>query len=701
MTVPNETNRINYPATGSENTVPYTFRIFDETELKVYLTNPDGLSTLQVLGSDYTVDGVMSYTGGNVIFATDPTINYIVSILRQPANTQDTSLQDQSAYSPTTVENALDLLTMQVQALQGEVDRSIKIPVSEAGTPTIVDLPTADNRALMPVGFDSFGNVTTVAEITNTTVSSAMIPVVTAATLAVARAAMGPWGDALVTSTGSTAARDLAHRFGEQTNVKDFGALGDGATDDTVAIRAALSSAISTGKDLFFPPGTYVMNGNGDYDEVTFGNLYISSATGLNLIGSGPGVTTIKNGSSTHGGIRFSGCTYFGIYGLTIEQNGGSGFGLNFGGQYGRVENVNIQNIVHSRGADTDISGIALIVPGSTLCTYKNILIDTVSNGIYCGYSATAPDPAPTQYHTFDNVSINATTDGFGIKLRYGTECIFNSLYFEETRCSYIVMSSCNGCRFNDFSCEADPTGAAMTATMYVSITSCNNTSFNGIMWHHGSTSITGRNLFDLGEAVTGFSVRDMYVLANQSIAELFKVSAVSTFPINVTLDNINMTIAGGKTVTAITLGVYNSFSGSLLSGANCKAAGSQIQVLNAACDVYVTTGSNRSIFVTVGSGAAIYADTVVQTGCTKYIYDDTAAADTTPTTIFAGHPIQVTALRIAGNQVVVDRQTGWTVATGTPLRTTFDTSTVTVSQLAQRFMALEQDLITHGLIGS
>jgi hypothetical protein len=42
---------------------------------------------------------------------------------------------------------------------------------------------------------------------------------------------------------------------------------------------------------------------------------------------------------------------------------------------------------------------------------------------------------------------------------------------------------------------------------------------------------------------------------------------------------------------------------------------------------------------------------------------------------------------------------TDWTVATGTASRATFDTATVTLPQLAERFMALEIDLLANGTI--
>lgn len=40
-------------------------------------------------------------------------------------------------------------------------------------------------------------------------------------------------------------------------NVRDYGAVGNGATDDTVSIQAALSASKVSGQPVYFPPGTY------------------------------------------------------------------------------------------------------------------------------------------------------------------------------------------------------------------------------------------------------------------------------------------------------------------------------------------------------------------------------------------------------------------------------------------------------------
>lgn len=48
--------------------------------------------------------------------------------------------------------------------------------------------------------------------------------------------------------------------FGNRlVHVEDYGAAGDGVTDDTVAIQAALTAA--AGVPLHFPPGAYKITG--------------------------------------------------------------------------------------------------------------------------------------------------------------------------------------------------------------------------------------------------------------------------------------------------------------------------------------------------------------------------------------------------------------------------------------------------------
>jgi len=57
-------------------------------------------------------------------------------------------------------------------------------------------------------------------------------------------------GSGAVTRTVESKLRDVV-------SVKDFGAVGDGVTDDTAAIQAAVTYAYSSGKDLFWDKGSY------------------------------------------------------------------------------------------------------------------------------------------------------------------------------------------------------------------------------------------------------------------------------------------------------------------------------------------------------------------------------------------------------------------------------------------------------------
>lgn len=87
-------------------------------------------------------------------------------------------------------------------------------------------------------------------------------------------------GDAsatVVTATGSTTARSLANRAADVVNVKDFGAVGDGVTDDTAAINAATASAADS--VVLFPPAEY----NYTFSQPAFGTAWCLPYTNTNF----------------------------------------------------------------------------------------------------------------------------------------------------------------------------------------------------------------------------------------------------------------------------------------------------------------------------------------------------------------------------------------------------------------------------------
>ena len=61
-----------------------------------------------------------------------------------------------------------------------------------------------------------------------------------------------------ITATDTLYARTLEDRFRDIINVKDFGAIGDGVTDDTAAIQAALNASNNV-EPVLIPKGNYVL----------------------------------------------------------------------------------------------------------------------------------------------------------------------------------------------------------------------------------------------------------------------------------------------------------------------------------------------------------------------------------------------------------------------------------------------------------
>ena len=85
---------------------------------------------------------------------------------------------------------------------------------------------------------------------------------------------------------------------GSVVNVKDYGATGDGVTDDAQAIQEAIDSIGSSGGSIFFPDGTYLVN------------TQIDLKTRLTIFGEERNNTKIKAGAAITSVLSLTGTAF-------------------------------------------------------------------------------------------------------------------------------------------------------------------------------------------------------------------------------------------------------------------------------------------------------------------------------------------------------------------------------------------------------
>ena len=225
MTVSALVTRNDITATASQTSFTYTFRVLEATDMDVYQNGA-------LLASGYTVNDVGVNTGGTVTLAVGVPVGQIVSLVLAMPLDRTTNYQNSGDFLASDVNADFDKIY--IGAIQNEnwIDRGLRLQEVE---PTIaMTLPLKADRVGKYLAFDA----------------STGLPIATAGT--------GTTGDsALVTydpaGTGAVSTSVQA-KLRETVSVKDFGAVGDGVTDDTTAIQAAINYVIKG--TIIFPDST-------------------------------------------------------------------------------------------------------------------------------------------------------------------------------------------------------------------------------------------------------------------------------------------------------------------------------------------------------------------------------------------------------------------------------------------------------------
>ena len=369
MTITSATARNDYTGSGSSGPYAFTFKVFAYSHLVAYVTDLSGNTTTLAWGAGFSATGVNNAVGGTITFTTAITAGYAISIQRSVPLTQLFDYRNQSEFFPANYENGLDYEMMALQELAAAQARMFQLPAASTITPIVGALTAGDYLRVNLAG----------------TGIEAVATVVAAQNF-------------LQSGTGAVT-RSANSKMGEVYSVTDFGAKGDGTTNNATAFAAATAAALAAGRPLFFPNGVYLTSSN-----LTF-------TTAITLIGESG--TRIKLASGSFASvISIDGSAGANIYGARVEN-------LILDGNGNATDGLLLKNVVSSDFPNvrvTNVTGAGFHLAWAQLCTFWNptvshnveLFTTTPVNGILA-------DGAESTANTFINATLEGVS-GSGVK---------------------------------------------------------------------------------------------------------------------------------------------------------------------------------------------------------------------------------------------------------------------------------------------
>jgi len=241
--------RVHYVADGAQTVFIYPFPVFETADLEVRL---DGV----VQYDGFIITGAGESGGGRVVFAVPPAAGRQLLMRRVMVIERVTDFQPNGVLRAKTLNDEMDRQVASLQEMREGLAGAIRTDPGDL--PATLVLPARNGRANRLLGFDSVGNVTAL-----------------------------PRDPVLLAPFGGAIPRTIEDKLAERLSARDFGATGDGVTDDGPALQAAMNAAAASGKHLVIGEGMH---------RTTIPLMLPGAAAGLTMRGSilyaGPGGVT-------------------------------------------------------------------------------------------------------------------------------------------------------------------------------------------------------------------------------------------------------------------------------------------------------------------------------------------------------------------------------------------------------------------------
>jgi hypothetical protein len=225
VTLSAATARINYPGAASTGPFSVPFRFFANSDLRVVKRSAAGEDTVLTYSTDYTATGAGNATG-TVTLVTALAVGETIAILRVRTTPQAVSFKNGGQYFGSSHEDALDQLAMVDSQQQDHLDRAFRVMESYDPANLTLDLKPETGKV---VGWAS------ATQLTNLTLDSSAVAL--------------PGAGRTVSTLSAYLANNVVY------NIKDYGALVDGATDDHVAVQLATDNIPARGGVVWHPGG--------------------------------------------------------------------------------------------------------------------------------------------------------------------------------------------------------------------------------------------------------------------------------------------------------------------------------------------------------------------------------------------------------------------------------------------------------------